>query len=49
MEFRSLEEPQIEEIHRRQNSDCTHELSDMLDNEPAWAPMSLQKINVPQA
>jgi len=42
--FRSLEEPQIAEIHRLQNLECRHEVSDMLDFDPAWAPMSLDQV-----
>ena len=42
--FRSLEEADIAEIHRRQNTDCTEELSEILDNKPTWSPQTLGQI-----
>ena len=44
IEFKSIEEPELVEIHKRQNGDCNHELSDLFDNEPAWAPMALEQV-----
>ena len=42
--FRSLESAQLEEIHRRQNGECREEVSDLLDFDPPWAPMSLDQV-----
>ena len=42
--FRSLDEPQVAEIHRLQNSECGHEIAGMLDFEPTWAPMTLDQV-----
>jgi RimJ/RimL family protein N-acetyltransferase len=42
--FRSLEEADIAEIHRRQNTDCTEELSEIIDNKPTWSPQTLGQI-----
>jgi RimJ/RimL family protein N-acetyltransferase len=42
--FKSLEEADIAEIHRHQNTDCTEELSEILDNKPTWSPQTLGQI-----
>jgi len=44
IEFKSIEEPELIEIHKRQNGNCNYDLSDLFDNEPAWAPMTLEKV-----
>ena len=44
VEFRSLEEPEIIEIHKRQNAESTYELSDLLDFSPPWGPMTLDQV-----
>ena len=44
IEFKSIEEPEIIEIHKHQNGKCNYELSNVLDNEPAWTPMTLEQV-----
>ena len=44
IEFKSIEEPELVEIYKRQNKKCNYELSEVLDNEPAWAPMTLEQV-----
>lgn len=41
--FGSIEQEQLEEIHRRQNMDCTYDISMELDLEPSWAPATLEQ------
>ena len=43
--FRSIEQAELEEIHRRQNgADECKELSGWLDFDLPWAPMSLDQV-----
>ncbi len=44
LEYRSIEEPDIELIHKYQNGECRAELSDMLNFGESWAPMSKDQI-----
>jgi len=44
IDIRSLEEPEIIEAHKRQNTDCTYELSDFFDFSPRWVPMTLDQL-----
>ena len=44
LEFKSIEEPEIIEIHKRQNGNCAYDLTDLLDNHTAWAPMTLEAV-----
>ncbi|MBI5000131.1 MAG: GNAT family N-acetyltransferase [Euryarchaeota archaeon] len=44
VDLRSVEEPMLDEIRRRQNEDCRLEISDMLDFHTPWAPMSLAQV-----
>jgi len=44
VDFRSIEEAQIAEMHPRQNGDLGYELAYMLDFEFPWAPRSLAQI-----
>jgi len=44
VDLRSVEEPMLDEIRRRQNEDCRLELSDMLEFHTPWAPMSLAQV-----
>ena len=44
IEFKSIEEPELVEIHKRQNGDCNNDLSDLLDNDTAWMPMTLEQV-----
>ena len=44
IEFRSIGEAEIEEIHRLQNVECNYELGTLFDNVPSWAPMTLEKV-----
>jgi RimJ/RimL family protein N-acetyltransferase len=39
-----LEDADIAELHRRQNTDCTEELSELLDNKPVWTPLTLGQV-----
>lgn len=41
--FCSIEQEQLEEIHKRQNTDCTYDLSMDLDLDPSWAPATLDQ------
>jgi RimJ/RimL family protein N-acetyltransferase len=41
--FRSIEQEQLEEIHERQNTDCTYDISMELDLDPSWAPATLDQ------
>ncbi len=41
--FRSIEQEQLEEIHRRQNTESTYDISMELDLEPSWAPATLDQ------
>jgi len=42
--FRSLEESDIAEMHKHQNTDCTEELAEIMDNKPTWSPMTLGQV-----
>ena len=42
--FKPLEEPEIIEIKEHQNSDCAFDISEMIDFEPNWAPISLEEL-----
>lgn len=42
--FRSLEEADITEIHRRQNGDSCADLSELFDNKPSWSPLTLAQL-----
>ena len=42
--FKALEDSDIEEIHKHQNTDCTEELSELFDNKPIWSPLTLSQI-----
>jgi RimJ/RimL family protein N-acetyltransferase len=42
--FRSIEDPDIEKIHGYQNGECREELSEMLEFDEPWAPMSKAQI-----
>ena len=42
--FRSVEDADIAEIHRRQNGDSCAELYEILDNKPCWSPLALAQI-----
>ena len=42
--FRSIEQEQIETIHKRQNEDCTEDVSYFLENDQYWTPMSKDQI-----
>ena len=42
--FRSLDEPEIENIHKRQNEDCTYEIASIFDFSPPWAPVTLEQL-----
>ena len=44
IQFRSIEEPDIEVIHNHQNTDCTFDLSGILGNDLPWTPMSKAQI-----
>ena len=44
IEFRSLGEQEIQLVHRYQNLSCTMELSDMLDFEPPYLPLPIEKV-----
>ena len=44
LEYRSIEEPDIELIHKYQNGECRHELSGMLNFGEEWAPKSKAQI-----
>ena len=44
IEFKSIEEPELIEIHKRQNGECDYELADLLDADPPWAPMTLEQV-----
>ena len=44
IEFRSIEESEIDLIHKHQNGDCREDLSQMLDFDDIWAPMSKDQI-----
>jgi len=44
LSFRSLEEQDIIEIHKRQNNECTRELAEVFDNRPRWSLLSLAQI-----
>ena len=44
LQFRSLEEPDIVEIHKRQNSDCARELAELMDNRPRWSALTLAQV-----
>lgn len=42
--FKSLEEPEIIEMKERQNTDCAFEISELVDFDPFWAPISLEQL-----
>ena len=42
--FKPLEEPEILEIKNQQNLDCAFEISEIVDFEPPWAPISLEEL-----
>jgi RimJ/RimL family protein N-acetyltransferase len=42
--FKALEDSDIVEMHKRQNTDCTEELSELFDNKPMWSPLTLGQI-----
>ncbi len=42
--FRSIEQEQLEEIHRRQNTDSTYDISMELDLDLPWVPATLDQI-----
>jgi RimJ/RimL family protein N-acetyltransferase len=44
IEFRSLGEQEIAEVHRQQNSCCPAELADFFDVEPPYLPLALEKF-----
>ena len=44
LEYRSIEEPDIDLIHKYQNGECRHELSGILGFGESWAPMSKSQI-----
>jgi RimJ/RimL family protein N-acetyltransferase len=42
--FKSVEDADLTEIHRRQNGDSCQELFEMLDNKPCWSPLTLAQV-----
>ncbi len=44
VQFRSIEEEQLEAIHKHQNTDCTYDISMELDLDPSWAPATKEQI-----
>ncbi|MDD4308718.1 MAG: GNAT family protein [Thermoplasmata archaeon] len=42
--FKSLEDSDESEVHRRQNGECCSELFELFDNKPAWSPLTLAQI-----
>ena len=44
IEFRSIEDKEIEAIRKYQNGECREDVSELLDFDPSWAPMSLDQI-----
>jgi len=42
--FKPLEESEIIRIKEHQNSDCAFDISEMIDFEPHWAPISLEEL-----
>jgi RimJ/RimL family protein N-acetyltransferase len=44
VDLRSLSDADVAEIHRQQNAACAAELSDFLDVEPPYLPLTLEKV-----
>ena len=44
LSFRSLEDKELEELHKRQNEDCTYEVASLFDFTPSWAPLTLEQM-----
>lgn len=44
IEFRSIEDKEIEAIRKYQNGECRRDVSEFLDFDPSWAPMSTDQI-----
>lgn len=44
IEFKSIEEPELVEIYKRQNRKCNYDLAALLDNDPPWVPMTLEQV-----
>jgi RimJ/RimL family protein N-acetyltransferase len=42
--LRSLEERELATVHRQQNGGCRYEISELLDHDTPWAPMSLDQV-----
>ena len=44
IELRPVEEKELAQIHKYHNGECREELSDFLDSELLWAPMTLEQM-----